>query len=49
MPYIKITTTAKDKLTELSKKRKADDSLIKSKIDVASEAIINAANKECKK
>lgn len=49
MPYILITETAKKKLTALSKQRKDDDSLIKTKVDVASEAIINAADKELKK
>lgn len=46
MPYIFITVTAKEELTKLAKKRKKDDSLIKTKIDVASEAIINASKKE---
>ena len=49
MPYIFITETAKKALTKLSEKRKDDDSLIKTKIDVASEAIINASEKECEK
>jgi hypothetical protein len=46
MPYILITDTAKKALNELSLKRKVDDSLIKTKVDVASEAIINASKKE---
>ena len=49
MPYVKITDAAKVALTKLSEQRKGDDSLIKSKIDVASEAIINASKKECGK
>lgn len=48
MPYILITVTAKEALTKLSEKRKDDDSLIKTKVDVASEAIINASKIECK-
>lgn len=47
MPYILITETAKQALNELSQKRKDDDSLIKTKVDVASEAIINAKKSEC--
>jgi len=47
MPYILITDTAKQALSKLSQKRKGDDSLIKTKVDVASEAIINASKKEC--
>jgi len=46
MPYIFITVTAKEALTKLAKKRKDDDSLIKTKVDVASEAIINASASE---
>ena len=49
MPYVFITEPAKQALNKLSLQRKADDSLIKSKIDVASEAIINASKKECGK
>ena len=47
MPYILITETAKRALNKLSQKREDDDSLIKTKVDVASEAIINAAKVEC--
>lgn len=47
MPYILITDTAKRALNKLSEKRKLDDSLIKTKVDVASEAIINAKESEC--
>lgn len=49
MPYIMITDKAKAELEKLSNKRKSEGELIRTAIDVASEAIIKASKKELNK
>jgi hypothetical protein len=45
---VKVSEKANDMLTEISKKRKADGSLVRTKQDILAELIQSLHKKECK-